>query len=125
MAKRWGRRWSAVAAMTMGSVGVAACGSGAGVDVVMRLIAYKPSKLEVAVGSTVTWKQQDAGHHTVTSGSVTKDQTGSVATHADGTFTSGQLAKGEEFTVTFDEAGTSAYFCEIHPATMSGEVIVR
>lgn len=91
----------------------------------MRLIAYKPQVLQVPIGTTVTWEQQDAGFHTVTSGSVTKDASGSVKTSPDGTFDSGQLAKDKEFTHTFDEAGTFAYFCEIHPATMSGEVKVQ
>ena len=43
----------------------------------------------------------------------------------DGKFDSGQLAKGDEFEFTFEESGTYEYFCEIHPATMSGRVVVE
>jgi plastocyanin len=95
-----------------------------GGDVVeMRLIAYRPAELDVSTGTTVTWKQRDAGFHTVTSGTVTKGAT--AKTDPDGTFDSGRIAKGEEFTHTFAEAGTFTYFCEIHPATMNGQVTVR
>jgi plastocyanin len=119
----------------------AACGSGGSTDaarkleaasvangsdeVVMRLIAYKPATLEVPAGTSVTWKQQDAGFHTVTSGSVSKDASGSVKTNPDAAFDSGQLAKGQEFTHTFGETGTFKYFCRVHPATMSGRVTVQ
>lgn len=130
-------------ALAVGLLALAACGSDepsadapetvqdtgsdarGGDEVVMRLIAYKPRTLQVPAGTTVTWKQQDAGFHTVTSGSVAKDTSGSVKTNPDGTFDSGQLAKGKEFTHTFDEAGPYEYFCKIHPATMSGEVTVK
>lgn len=89
----------------------------------LRLIAYRPAELDVSAGTTVTWKQQDAGFHTVTSGTVMKGAT--VKTNPDGTFDSGQLAEGEEFAHTFDEAGAFTYFCEIHPGTMNGKVTVQ
>lgn len=84
----------ATAASAVGLLALAACGSSepsaggpraaqdagndssGGNEVVMRLIAYKPQALEVPAGTTVTWKQQDSGFHTVTSGSVTKDASG-------------------------------------------------
>lgn len=127
------------AALATGLSTLAACGSGeptveapqtehhsedsqASNEVVMRLIAYKPAQLAVAPGTTVTWKQQDAGVHTVTSGTVEKGA--SAKTEPDGTFDSGEIAKGEEFTYTFEEAGKFEYFCEVHPATMTGTVTV-
>lgn len=132
---------AAIPLLVVSMLALAACGSGGSMDatsapeagsvadgrdvVVMRLIAYVPATLEVSAGSTVTWKQQDAGFHTVTSGSVSKDPSGSVKTSPDGTFDSGQLAKDKEFTRSFDETGTFTYFCKIHPATMSGQVSVR
>ena len=91
----------------------------------MRLIAFEPSELGVPVGAAVTWSQEDAGFHTVTSGSVEKATSGSVETKPDGVFASEQLPKGEEFTFTFEEKGSYAYFCEIHPATMAGQVTVE
>lgn len=96
-------------------------GSGAAVD--MRLIQYRPEVLEVAPGTEVTWTQSDAGFHTVTSGTVAQDG-GGVTGEADGIFASERLATGQTFKFSFAEAGTYPYFCEIHPATMTGEVRV-
>ncbi len=91
--------------------------------VTMELIAFKPETLTVAVGTTVTWTQKDAGVHTVTSGTV--DQGGGGVTKVpDGRFDSGELATGETFTFTFDQPGAYSYFCDVHPATMRGEVRV-
>ena len=95
-----------------------------GDNVTMRLIAYKPATLTIKAGTTVTWSQMDAGAHTVTSGTV--EQGGAFVTEMpDGKFNSGDIATGKTFEFTFDEAGTYPYFCEIHPATMRGEVLVQ
>ena len=90
----------------------------------IKLIAYKPAKLTVAKGTTVTWNQMDPGFHTVTSGTVEQGGAG-VTPKPDGMFGSGQLAKGKTFSHQFDTPGTFTYFCEIHPATMRGEVTVN
>ena len=97
--------------------------SGAGNAVEMRLIQFRPKQLEVKAGQEVTWTQKDAGFHTVTSGTV--EQTGGGVTgKPDEKFRSERLATDETFKFTFNEAGTFTYFCEIHPATMTGEVRV-
>lgn len=98
--------------------------SSASNTVTMRLIAFKPGDLTVSAGDTVTWKQTDAGAHTVTSGTVAQGGAG-VTEEPDGTFDSGEIAKGKTFEFTFDEPGTYPYFCTIHPATMRGEVRVQ
>jgi plastocyanin len=92
-------------------------------EVVMRLVAFRPGSLAVPAGTKVTWKQTDAGFHTVTSGTVTQG-TGDVTTAPDGKFDSGNVATGATFEFTFEEAGTFPYFCSVHPATMRGEVQV-
>jgi plastocyanin len=89
----------------------------------IKLIAYQPQKLTVTAGTTVTWHQMDPGFHTVTSGTVTQDG-GGVTMHPDGKFDSGQLATGKTFSFKFDTPGTYTYFCQIHPATMRGEITV-
>jgi len=117
------------------AVTAAACGGadppdGAGAaapaanEVTMRLIAFRPEVITVDAGATVTWKQTDAGAHTVTSGTVEQGGAGVIET-PDGRFDSGDIAKGDTFEFTFDEPGTYPYFCAIHPATMRGEVRVR
>jgi plastocyanin len=61
------------------------------------------------VGSEVTWTNADPAQHTVTA--------------TDGSFDSGPIAPNGDFSVTFDQVGTFAYRCEIHP-TMEGSVRV-
>jgi nitrite reductase (NO-forming) len=80
--------------------------------------AYSPRALTVAVGTTVTWINEDAVFHTITSGS----SNGTTGT-PDGDFDSGEVQKGETFEHTFDEAGTFDYFCTPHP-WMVGQVEV-
>lgn len=92
-------------------------------EVVMRLIAYKPESISVPAGTKVTWKQTDAGFHTVTSGTV-EQGTGDVTTTPDGQFDSKNIATDGKFEHTFEKAGTYPYFCSIHPATMRGSVQV-
>jgi plastocyanin len=89
----------------------------------MRLIQFGPKQIDVAAGKEVTWTQKDAGFHTVTSGTVEQGG-GSVTGRPDGTFRSERLATDDTFKFTFNEPGTYPYFCEIHPATMTGEVRV-
>lgn len=93
-------------------------------EVQIKLIAYKPAKRTITKGTTLTWHQMDPGFHTVTSGTVEQGAAG-VTPKPDGMFGSGQLATGKAFSHQFDTPGTFTYFCEIHPATMRGEVTVR
>jgi plastocyanin len=74
---------------------------------------FEPDELTVAVGTEVTWENLDAFSHTVTS-----DEESSLA------FDSGDMAEGDTFAQTFDEAGTYEYFCEVHP-TMRSTVVVE
>ena len=70
---------------------------------------FGPAEAEVTVGTTVTWTNFDGATHT--------------ATADDGTFDSGDIEAGEEFSFTFEEPGTFSYICEIHP-DMVGTVTV-
>jgi len=82
---------------------------------VVRIVAnagsnsFSPNPVEVKVGETVTWINDDSGRHTVTS--------------KDGTFDSGVMGKGQSYSFTFDKAGQYAYFCSPHPG-MVGTVVV-
>ena len=80
--------------------------------------AYDPLELEVAVGTTVTWTNDDQVAHTVTSG--TSDGT---AGEPDGAFDSGFIDPGGTWSYTFTEAGSFAYYCTPHP-WMKGTVTV-
>ncbi len=63
--------------------------------------AFDPTTLQIAAGTTVTWTNEGSRPHTVTAG--------------DGSFDSGRLDPGEQFTHTFDEVGTFDYHCGFHP----------
>ena len=63
---------------------------------------FTPFRLTVRVGDTVVWTQGGSATHTVSAD--------------DGSFDSGNLSNGEEFSFTFAEAGTFAYYCRIHGA---------
>ena len=95
-----------------------------GQTVAMKLIAFKPERLSVAAGTAVTWKNEDASEHTVTSGTVNQGG-GGVTTSVDNKFESGSLKQNASFSYTFTAPGTYSYFCTIHPATMRGEVSVK
>ncbi len=81
------------------------------VPVDIRDFAFNPTPVEIAVGGSVTWTNQDAVPHTATG----EDR---------GALQSGTIAPGESFTQVFATAGEFAYFCEFHPG-MSGQVIVK
>ena len=71
--------------------------------------SFSPNPVEVEVGETVTWINDDSGRHTATS--------------KDGVFDSGMMGKGQSFSFTFDKAGEYSYFCSPHPG-MVGRVAV-
>lgn len=76
--------------------------SAAGDDVPITIsnFAFDPAALEVKVGTTVTWTNNDSVGHTVTAD--------------DGAFNSGILRKGDTFLFTFTTPGAYAYYCKPH-----------
>jgi nitrite reductase (NO-forming) len=80
--------------------------------------AYSPQALTVAVGTTITWINDDSVFHTITSGT----SNGTTGT-PNGDFDSGEVQSGETFEHTFDTPGTFDYFCTPHP-WMIGQVEV-
>jgi plastocyanin len=81
--------------------------------------AFSPNPVQVSVGDTITWTNDDSQPHTVTSG-----QNG----QPDGKFDSSPnfnplLAPGQTFEHTFTEAGQYPYYCALHP-NMVGTVSV-
>jgi plastocyanin len=76
--------------------------------------AFSPNPIQVSVGTTVTWTNNDAQPHTVNSG---ENATPS------GLFDSPIMAPQATFEYTFTEAGEFPYFCILHP-NMVGTVSV-
>lgn len=93
--------------------GEAAASEGGGSDpasVTMADLAYSPAEVEIGAGGSVTWTNEEDAPHTVTFDDDTV---------AD----SEELNNGDEFSTTFDTAGTYSYICAIHP-DMKGTVTV-
>ena len=76
--------------------------------------AFSPNPIQVSVGTTVTWTNNDAQPHTVNSG---ENATPS------GLFDSPIMPPAGTFEYTFTEAGEFPYFCILHP-NMVGTVSV-
>ena len=72
--------------------------------------AFVPASLDVAVGSRVSWTNDDPTPHTVTADG--------------GAFDSKQLDPGASFSMVLDTPGTYPFHCEIHP-TMVGALQVH
>jgi plastocyanin len=83
----------------------------AGPTVRIENFVFGPEALTVAVGTTVTWINQDDIPHTV----VANDK------H---TFKSKVMDTDERFSFTFTRPGEYGYFCSLHPH-MVGKVIVK
>src|SRR5215213_6636654 len=83
--------------------------------------AYTPNPVEVNVGDTVTWINDDLTTHTATSGSSSSGSTGMFG----GTDDSPEIMgpEGDTQSFTFDEAGEFEYYCTLHP-NMVGTVVV-
>ena len=82
--------------------------------VVIANLAFDPSAITVPTGTTVAWTNEDAVPHTVTS--------------TDGAFDSGIFDPGGSFAFTFNEPGSFAYVCQLHPqmqgtVTAEGEAV--
>ncbi|HSJ09642.1 MAG TPA: cupredoxin family copper-binding protein, partial [Longimicrobiales bacterium] len=76
----------------------------------MRNLAYLPARIEVVVGTTITWQNNDQVDHSVTA--------------TDRSWDSGLIRPGATWQRTFNRAGTYTFFCTPHPF-MTGVVIVR
>jgi plastocyanin len=70
---------------------------------------YAPGTRTVAPGTWVTWSNAGTDAHTVTA--------------TDGSFDSGELDPSQGFSWYFDQPGTYAYVCTLHP-WMQGKITV-
>ena len=70
---------------------------------------FDPQTIEISVGDTVTWTNDDNFTHTV--------QVEGQEDH--------EVPPGESVEITFDNAGTYDYVCTLHRRDMQGTVIVE
>lgn len=88
---------------------------------------FRPSKVTIAVGQTVEWKNTTADPHTVTlvPDKVLVPADAALPGHAQ-PFDSGTIPAGMTFSHTFTVPGTYRYYCTLHEGNgMVGEVIVK
>jgi plastocyanin len=98
-----------VAVGFLSQVGPTTAHQGAAFDISVVDFAFEPGTLSVPVGATVSWTNTGSRPHTVTAD--------------DGSFDSGRLDPGEQFSQTFDQPGTFTYHCGFHPE-MLGSIVV-
>ena len=80
------------------------------VEVSIARFVFVPERVEILVGDSITWTNEDAAPHT--------------ATAEDGAWDTGRLKRGESGRITFDTPGEYPHFCVYHPH-MKGTVVVR
>jgi plastocyanin len=85
-------------------------------EIWMKNISYIPDTLNVPVGTTVTWTNQDSVAHTVTSGDTVNSKI---------LFDSHSIGIGDSFSHKFDSSGVYHYHCDIHAKRMHGVVVVQ
>jgi plastocyanin len=92
----------------LASAGPVAQASG-GKTVDINHFAFHPPTLTIAVGTKVNFTNSSKVTHTAT---------------RDGSFNSGRISPGSTFSIRFNQRGTFAYHCSIHPL-MHGKIIVQ
>lgn len=88
---------------TLDLANAAAVAATSGVTIEIKNYAFAPATATVAVGTKVTWVNEDTVPHTVTT------------TSGPASFDSGQVAPGASFSAVFETAGTYSYYCADHP----------
>lgn len=104
------RRWGLGIVMVLVAVAGPPAALAADHSVTIQGFAFRPDRLEIAVGDSVTWQNLDGPPHTVTA--------------EDGSFDSGTLNTTDTFTHTFNAPGEFPYICEFH-SNMHGTILVR
>ena len=80
-------------------------------NVTIASFAFGPATVTINAGDSVKWMNLDGAAHS--------------AVGQGGSFNTGTLVTNQSATITFNTAGTFAYVCGIHGASMSGAVVVR
>ena len=84
--------------------------TGATIPVSIQNFAFEPSTIAARAGDTIVFTNNDNATHTVTQ------------SPAGSGFQSDPIAPGTTYTLTIDEPGTYAFFCELHPS-MTGTIV--
>jgi plastocyanin len=114
---RWAAMAFAVALMALAVIGLrselAAAGPTASISrsksVDIRNFAFHPPSLTIRKGTTVDFTNSSRVTHTATRG---------------GSFNTGRIKPGKTIGIRFNQKGTFAYHCSIHPS-MHGTIVVN
>ena len=82
-----------------------------GTIIVISNFTYSPSSITISPGDTITWRNDDAVGHTVTSDSGSE-------------LNSPLLSQGQTYQHIFSSAGSFPYHCTVHP-NMTASVTVQ
>ena len=88
---------------TLNLADAAAVAATSGLTIDIKNYAFVPASTTVAVGTKVTWVNEDTVPHTATT------------TSGPASFDSGQVAPGASYSAIFETAGTYSYYCADHP----------
>lgn len=84
-------------------------------NIVIENFLFNPAELDIKKGDTVIWTNQDSAPHNILESAT---QSSKIS------FQSEILSKGQNFSFTFNDAGTFNYICGIHPY-MKGKIVVK
>ena len=107
-------RWILTGALALAVAGALASQSRAIAtrhQVSIQGMAFKPARVEVAVGDTVAWTNQDLVPHSATA-------------DGPGAWDTGELSQGRSGVHVPTQRGEFRYYCALHP-TMEGTLIVK
>ena len=122
------RRTAFIASLAALAAGLTACGGGDSDDgseeaagdapaVSIKAFQFAPDPLRAEVGQKITWTNEDATVHTVTTG---------PRKEPDGRLDGKLSASGGRFSASFDKPGTYRYFCSRHSGPgMEAQVVVE
>jgi plastocyanin len=82
----------------------------ADVQVVIQDFAFSPATINVPVGTTIVWTNNDNNAHTASSDTA-------------GIFDTGVLQQGQSAEATFDTPGTYTYQCELHDGMLATIIV--
>ncbi|MFM9958878.1 MAG: plastocyanin/azurin family copper-binding protein [Phycisphaerales bacterium] len=88
------------------------------IDVRIEDFTFIPTDININVGDTVRFTNQDFIPHTATS------QTAPGSLVPSGLFDSGDLEFGQQYSFTFTTPGTVSYYCVPHGSSMQGSITV-
>jgi plastocyanin len=101
---------AAAALLIVGATSANAMPNTATLTVSIQGFAFNPATRTINVGDSVTWTNLDQAVHS--------------AKANNGSFDTGFLTTNQSKSVTFTAAGTFAYICGVHGASMSGTIVV-